>query len=191
MTLEEWLAASQAKTHKTGRNEIASLLKAADRDLADSQLVGLSLDRKFTTAYGAALLAATAALAAAGYRAPGEGHHYWTIQSLAFTIGTAAATVNRFDAFRRKRNIADYETVGLISETEVKSMLALARSLRNEVAAWLKKNPRRTRWRIKRNRRVKSLSYLLFLRGEVPPRMLPFDYSQDKRPAILGFQHRL
>lgn len=140
VTLEEWLAASQAKTHKTSKNEIASLLKAADRDLADSQLAGLSLDRKFTTAYSAALLTATAALAATGYRAPQEGHHYWSIQSLAFTIGAVPATINLFDAFRRKRNIADYETVGLISAAEAKSTLALARSLRVEAAAWLKKN---------------------------------------------------
>lgn len=140
VTLTEWLAGSQAKPHKTSKNEIASLLAAADRDLADSQLTGLSLDRKFATAYGAALLAATAALAATGYRAPQEGHHYWTIQSLAFTIGTGAVTINRFDAFRRKRNIADYETVGLISAAEAGSMLTLAQSLRVEAIEWLKKN---------------------------------------------------
>ena len=140
MTLEEWLAASKAKTHKTSRNEIASLLKAADRDLADSQLAGLSLDRKFAIAYSATLLAATAALAASGYRAPNEGHHYWTIQSLAFTVEFDSKTIDQFDAFRRKRNIADYEAVGLISEAEARSALILSRNLRVEVMKWLKKN---------------------------------------------------
>ncbi len=38
-------------------------------------------------AYNAALQTATAALAAAGYRATRDSHHYRVIQSLAFTIG--------------------------------------------------------------------------------------------------------
>jgi hypothetical protein len=134
------LATSRARVHKTSRHEIAALLKAADRDLADAQLSGLSADRKFTTAYSAALLASTAALAAGGYRAPQEGHHYWTIQSLAFTIELGSRTIAQFDAFRRKHNIADYETVGMVSEAEIKSMLALAKSLRVTVGTWLEKN---------------------------------------------------
>lgn len=140
MRLAEWLAASKAKTHKTSKNEIAALLKAADRDLADAQLSGLSTDRKFTTAYSATLLASTAALAASGYRAPQEGHHYWTIQSLAFTIALGSRTIDQFDAFRRKRNIADYETAGMVSDAEIRNMLTLAKSLRMTVAEWLKKN---------------------------------------------------
>jgi hypothetical protein len=137
--LAEWLETSRARLHKTSEHEIASLLKAANRDLADAQLTGLSADRKFTTAYSAALLASTAALAASGYRTPQEGHHYWTIQSLAFTLETDSRTIDQFDAFRRKRNTTDYETAGIVSEAEIKSILALAQNLRVAVVEWLKK----------------------------------------------------
>ena len=140
MKSTEWLAASKARAHQTSKHEIASFLKAADRDLADARLPGLSNDRKFTTAYSAALLASTAALAASGYRAPQEGHHFWTIQSLAFTLELDPGTIGQLDTFRRKRNIADYETAGSVSEAETKLMFALAARVRAAVSEWLRKN---------------------------------------------------
>jgi len=140
VSLQNWLEKGQLRTHKTSSREIAELLKAADRDLADAQLPGLSADRRFATAYSAALLVATVALAASGYRAPHEGHHYWTIQSLALTMKLDAKTIDQLDAFRRKRNITDYEMVGMVSEQEIRKMLALAKELRAMVVEWLKKN---------------------------------------------------
>ena len=140
VSLQSWLESGQLRAHKTSRGEIAELLRASDRDLADSQLQGLSADRRFTTAYSAALLVATVALAASGYRAPQEGHHYWSIQSLAFTMKLDAKTVDRLDTFRRKRNIADYERVGMVSEQEIKKMVALAKELRATIVQWLKEN---------------------------------------------------
>ncbi len=140
MSLQSWLESGQLRAHKTSKREIAELLKAVDRDLADSQLQGLSADRRFATAYSAALLVATLALAASGYRAQQEGHHYWTIQSLAFTLKLDAKTIDQLNAFRRKRNIADYERVGMVSEQEIKKMVALAKELRVVVMEWLKNN---------------------------------------------------
>ncbi|MDZ4246633.1 MAG: hypothetical protein U1D67_05905 [Dehalococcoidia bacterium] len=69
-----------------------------------------------------------------------EGHHYWTIQSLAFTLQEDNRTVRRLDKFRQKRNISDYEMSGTVTEKEATEMLALARSLHQNVEAWLKKN---------------------------------------------------
>jgi hypothetical protein len=140
VSLQSWLESGQLRAHKTSSSEIAELLKAADRDLADAQLQGLSADRRFATAYSAALLVATIALAASGYRAQQEGHHYWTIQSLAFTMKLDAKTISRFNTFRRKRNIADYERVGIVSEKEIRGMLALAKELRAKVVEWLTEN---------------------------------------------------
>jgi len=134
------LEKGQLRAHKTSSRDIAELLKAADRDLADAQLHGLSADRRFATAYSAALLVATVALAASGYRAAQEGHHYWTIQSLALTMKLDAKTIDQLDAFRRKRNITDYERVGMVSGQENRKMLALAKELRAMVVEWLKKN---------------------------------------------------
>jgi hypothetical protein len=45
--------------------------------------------------------------------------------------------MNQFDRFRKKRNIGDYETAGLISDQEAWEMLQLAEHLRDEVRAWL------------------------------------------------------
>ena len=128
MSLQSWLESGRLRAHKTSSSEIAELLKAADRDLADAQLHELSADRRFATACTAALLVATIALAANGYRAAQEGHHYWTIQSLAFTMKLDAKTIDQLNTFRRKRNIADYERVGMVSEQEIGKMLLWHRS---------------------------------------------------------------
>jgi hypothetical protein len=136
MSLESWLASGQLRA----KREIDALFEAVDRDLADAGLEGLSTDRRFATAYSAAMLVATIALAASGYRAQQEGHHYWTIQSLAFTLKLDAEITRQLDAFRRKRNRADYERAGLVSEDEAREMLALAKELRVMAPEWLKKN---------------------------------------------------
>jgi uncharacterized protein (UPF0332 family) len=140
VSLQSWLEKGQLKAHKTSSREITELLKAAERDLADAQLTELSADRRLAIAYNAALLTATVALAASGYRASQEGHHYRTIQSLAFTINLDAKVIGQLDTFRRKRNIVDYDRMGMASEQEVRSIIALAKSLRETVTEWLKDN---------------------------------------------------
>ena len=97
-------------------------------------------DWKFNIAYNAALQLASAALAAAGYQADRTNHHYRVIQSLALTLGTDATTVRKFDLFRKKRNITDYERAETISDLEADEMWRLARRLRGEVVTWIKKH---------------------------------------------------
>ena len=140
MSLRDWLRNSWLVEHETSPEEIAGLLAIAERDLANAELAGLSEDWKLNIGYNAALQAATAALAAAGFRAAREQHHYRTIQSLALTIGWPAAKVDRFDRFRKKRSISGYETAGVVSEQEAREMHALAVTLRDEVLAWLRKH---------------------------------------------------
>jgi hypothetical protein len=67
------------------RAQVADLLALVERDLADSQTSGLSADWRLNIAYNAALQAATAALAASGYRASRDQHHYRVIRSLELT----------------------------------------------------------------------------------------------------------
>ena len=69
----------------------------------------LRADWRLAIAYNAAMQLAVAALAAAGYRASRESHHFRVIQSLAHTIGAASDTVAKLDQFRKKRNIGGYE----------------------------------------------------------------------------------
>jgi hypothetical protein len=91
-------------------------------------------------AYNAGLQAAAAALAAAGYRASRDAHHFRVIQSLTETIGAEASVVATFDAFRKKRNITGYERVGLVSDADADAMRALAVKLRDDVIVWLKRH---------------------------------------------------
>lgn len=140
MSLHDWLKSRWLVEHQTSRQEIIDLLSMADRDLAQCQTPNLSPDWQLNIAYNAALQVATAALAAAGYRATREAHHYRVIQSLAYTIKTDKNLINRLDKFRKKRNIGSYERAGAISEQEAKEMVALAKDLRDEVMAWIKKN---------------------------------------------------
>ncbi len=97
-------------------------------------MTGISSDTQLGLAYNAALQVSTAALAAAGYRAAREKKHYVTLQSLIHTIGADARLVARLDAFRKKRNIGDYERAGATSPKEAKE------DLHDQVRAWIEKS---------------------------------------------------
>jgi hypothetical protein len=138
MTLSDWLDRGWLVTHTPDRWETKHLLGIADRDIADSQVEGISSDTGPGLAYNAALQLA-AALAATGYRTGREAHHYRAIQSLAFTVGAESDLIDQLDTPRKKRNISDYQRAGAVSEHEAMGTLALAKTLRETVTAWLKK----------------------------------------------------
>jgi HEPN domain-containing protein len=140
VSLQDWLKSRWLIEHQTSPQEIADLLGMADRDLAQCRTPNLSPDWQLNIAYNVALQAATAALAAAGYRAAREAHHYRVIQSLAHTIKADPVLIAQLDTFRKKRNISGYERAGAVSEQEAKEMFALAKNLRNEVEKWLRSN---------------------------------------------------
>ena len=126
--------------HQATADEIRELPAVADRDLHDSDVAGLSSDTRLGLAYNAALQVATAALAAEGYRAARDSKHLRTIESLALTIQLDGAVVRKFDAFRRKRNVSDYERAGTTSQREAVEMKAFAGELRRKVQVWLESN---------------------------------------------------
>ena len=139
VSLRDWQKNSWLVEHKSSPEEVAALFAIVERDLANAKVAGLADDWRLSIGYNAALQAATVALAASGFRAVREQHHYRTIQSLALTIGWPAAKVERFDRFRKKRNMIGYETAGVVSEQEAREMHELAVGLRDEVLAWLRK----------------------------------------------------
>lgn len=49
-----------------------------------------------------------------------------------------SATVNKLDAFRKKRNVSDYERADMISDFEVDEMRRLAEELRADVERWIR-----------------------------------------------------
>jgi len=112
MSLQSWLQNSWLVQHKTSAEEIANLMRISDRDLVACKAKELPADWKLAIAYNAALQAATAALAAAGYRVSRDNHHYRVIQSLELTIGASRKQVDTFDGFRKKRNVSSYDLSG-------------------------------------------------------------------------------
>ena len=138
MSLEDWLNEKLIEKHSPAASEITNLLHICDRDLQECLIKELSPDWRLSIAHNAALQAATAALAAAGYRARKEGQHYRALQSLAFTVKVDPAIITQLDKFRRKRNISDYDRAGLVTEQEAEEMIALAKQLRDNVEQWLR-----------------------------------------------------
>jgi len=137
MSLTDWLKNAWLVEHESSAEEIADLLTVIDRDLRDCHLPGLSPDWKMAIAYNAALQVAIAALAAVGYRVARESHHFRAIQSLGLTLGCDNATIAHAEAFRKKRNISDYERAGNVSNREAEEMIALATRLRQQLLVWL------------------------------------------------------
>ena len=140
MSLREWQRSGWLVEHRTSAEEIADLLGVAQRDLEQSQVSALAPDWRLAIAYNAALQAATALLAAAGYRAARQAHHYRVIQSLGLTAGWDKGRIAQLDTFRKKRNIGNYERAGLVSETEAARMRELAQELLDETLDWLGRN---------------------------------------------------
>ena len=138
MSLQSWLQNSWLVQHTTSAEEITNLLRISDRDLAACQVKQLPADWQFAIAYNAGLQAATAALAAAGYRATRDNHHYRVIQSLEYTTAPGRKFIETFDGFRKKRNLSSYDVAGSVSDREADDMYQLATSLREDVEKWIR-----------------------------------------------------
>jgi hypothetical protein len=141
MSLQTWAAEGLLVPHKTTSAEIANFLAVARQDLEQCRLEGLSPGWKLNIAYNGLLQAATAALAAAEYRAPaGEGHHYVVVQSLAFTVGFDEVAARKLDTLRKKRHNATYGRPGAVSDAEASDALKLITESCAKIEAWLRKS---------------------------------------------------
>ena len=109
------------------------------RDLADADVPGLSADRRFATAYNAALQAANMAIACAGYRVTAKmGHHKIALDSMKLALGSIADKyADYFETCRRKRNVIDYTHSHIATETEAKEILDKAREFYELVEVWI------------------------------------------------------
>jgi hypothetical protein len=123
------------------RAGIARMLAAAERNLADSALAGLSAENRFDAAYKAIMQAAMAALRANGYRTltSQPGHHQTALQTLPLTIGLAKERIILLDGLRKQRNVADYEGEPVTAQA-VAECFAQAKLLLADVKAWLAVN---------------------------------------------------
>ena len=109
------------------------------RDLADSKVAGLSADRRFATAYNAALQAANMAIACVGYRVTAKtGHHKVAIESVKLALGGAADKyADYFDRCRRKRNAIDYTRSNVATDSEADEIVRQATEFYDFIETWI------------------------------------------------------
>lgn len=130
MTWTDLLNKKTVQPHTTSRNEIAALRAVVECDLEDASPKALSADRRFATAYNAALQLSQIAIACADHRVKlGAGHHRKTFEAVRVALGTPEAEdlTDYFDLCQRKRNDIDYDAAGIVSETDVDELLTKAK----------------------------------------------------------------
>lgn len=118
--------------------QVAHLLAAASRNIADAQLVGLSCENRFDAAYKAIMQLAMVGLHANGYRTltSKPGHHQTALQTLPLSVGLAPEAVWPLDALRKQRNLADYSG-DTVPESAAAACLQSAQMLQAHVLRWL------------------------------------------------------
>ena len=118
---------------------VKRLLDAAERNIADAELVALSNENRFDVAYKAIMQLANAALQASGFRTltSKPGHHQTMIQSLVKTVGIETDRMIVLDALRKQRNIADYSG-DLVEDAAVAECILQAKQLLALTQAWLR-----------------------------------------------------
>lgn len=110
MTLEDWHNNYWISKHTTSVEEVTALRSIVERDLRDAAITGISDDRRFATAYNAALQLSKMILAVAGYRlSKGQGGHEKAFDVVRYIIETnnIGGLCDYFDTCRRKRNDID------------------------------------------------------------------------------------
>ena len=137
MSLQKWVEYGWLRSHASSKKEIADLLRIIDRDLQDAA-GEISADWRFGIAYNAALKLCTILLYAEGYRPEKNLQHYRTIQALPLILGDKHEQDAKYlDTCRSKRNVAEYDYVGGVTEEDVSELIGYANELRGEVLRWL------------------------------------------------------
>lgn len=140
-TLDDLLDQNLLKLHEPSSREINSLFKIVDRDLKDATVKILSPDRRFATAYNAALQLTTIVLRAHGFRSnPGKAaHHRISIDTLPLILGREAVSLKvYFDSCRVKRNTCEYTSVEEANEKEVQELISTVQDFEKQVRKWIR-----------------------------------------------------
>ena len=133
------MGSHDVQRHRTSKKELDDIRALVARDLADAAVAGLSADRRFATAYNAALLAANMAIACAGYRVTAKtGHHKVSFDSIKLALGVGAEKYAAyFETCRRKRNMIDYTRSHVATDTEAKETVEKATEFYEFVEGWI------------------------------------------------------
>jgi hypothetical protein len=108
------------------RGEFQGLVESGAKRLADAQRPENSLESRFDLAYGASHSLPLAALRWHGYR---PERRYVVFQALAHTLGLPASTWRVLAKCHQERNQAEYEGVGVASESLVSALVDATREV--------------------------------------------------------------
>jgi len=137
MRVQQWKSNGWLQSHQTTPSQITDLLAIVDRDLEDS-ISNLSPDWQFGIAYNAALKLCTILLYASGYRPEKNLAHYRTLAALPIILGNSRIDdADYLDTCRAKRNTAEYDTAGTVSQSDANELRSFTHELRNDVITWL------------------------------------------------------
>lgn len=142
MSWKKLQAEGKVHVHKTDKKELDHLRTVIVRDLEDAAIQELSDDRRFATAYNAALQTAKMSIACAGFRLAGtQGHHRLTFEAARVALGASATRpLNLFEACRRKRNMIDYDHASVATHTEAEEIVTEAKDFLDLVERWIAAN---------------------------------------------------
>jgi hypothetical protein len=141
MSLTNLLKIGALAEHTTNIDQVAKMLAAAERSLADARQESISPETRLNAAYRAITQASIVALWVNGYRPAKNkpGHHATMIQSLTHSVNLAQERMIVLDTFRVKRNAIDY-TGADIDENSVEACIEAAGSLLRYLTEWLTEN---------------------------------------------------
>ena len=140
MDYKELLAKNLIKPFKAKDQQIKKQMELASRDLKVAKaVIGVNNDWTYNIAYNAILQAVRALMYAEGFRPTGEGQHKTAIIFAELALGEKREDeVHFFDKMRIKRNMAVYDTAGLVSEDEAKQSLVFAKKFVGRIEEVLK-----------------------------------------------------
>jgi hypothetical protein len=136
MSLDAWLSTGRLSKHTPAPGEVAALLAEADTALAAADAAGLAPAERFRHAGRAALAAAKAALAAAGFRGVPQDDEP-VVDSLAETVGAGPALVGRLRTLLGTRSPGGGPGVP-VSPVDAELMRLTADALRIDVGKWIR-----------------------------------------------------
>jgi hypothetical protein len=135
--LDNLVRIGQLKAEPRNVAECTRMLHMARTSLSDAQLLDLSTQGRFASAYTAAHAAALAVLRWHGYRSE---NRYTVFQCLAHTLNWPASHWRVLDAAHQKRNMAEYEGFLEVAESDIAELHALVAELIADAANLLGKD---------------------------------------------------
>jgi hypothetical protein len=114
------------------------------RDLPDAQVQGLSADRRFATAYNAALQTGNMVIACTGYRVTAKtSDHKVTVDAITLALGAAATAYAEYiETCRRKWNLIDYTRSHAATDSEADEIMKKATEFYELVEPWIGRSSR-------------------------------------------------